>query len=214
MQVVEPRPAAAALAPTPRPSTVEPLDAGLVRLHLTVSRRLLAKLEAAKDALSHAKPGASSEEVLEACLDLLLAHQGKRKGLVEKPRKSSRPVTSGAIPAAVSREVWKRAGGRCEWKTDAGHECGSTVRLELDHIVPRAHGGPSTVENVRVLCRCHHDLMTRRMFGDAWIDRYARRRGSCRPPAPAREVRAGPTGCPIRSSPTPLRRPPDSPSSA
>ena len=45
---------------------VEPLDAEHVRLHLTVSRRFMAKLKEAKDALSHARPGASSEEVLEA----------------------------------------------------------------------------------------------------------------------------------------------------
>ncbi len=133
--------------------TVEPLDAENVRLHMTVSRRFLAKLEATKDALSHARPGASAEEVLEVCMDLLLAERAKRRGLVEKPRKTARPVTSDAIPAAVKREVWGRAGGRCEWPLDGGGVCASTLRLEFDHVVPRAHGGPSTIQNVRVLCR-------------------------------------------------------------
>jgi 5-methylcytosine-specific restriction endonuclease McrA len=164
-----------------------------------VSRRILAKLEAAKDALAHAKPNATSEEVLEACLDLLLATHAKRKGLVEKPRKTSRPVTSGAIPAAVSREVWQRAGGRCEWKLDSGHVCGSTVRLELDHIVPRAHGGPSTVGNVRVACRSHNLLAARRVFGDRWMDRYAPGRATTTVPAgPGRAAddRARPSATP------------------
>jgi hypothetical protein len=161
-------------------STVEPLDAERVRLHLTVSRRLLAKLEAAKDALSHAKPGASSEEVLEAALDLLLAQRAKRKGIVEKPRKTAAPAASPstAVPAAVRREVWKRSGGKCEWIFDSGERCGSTVRLELDHVTPRALGGPSTIDNARVLCKPHNLLAARRIFGDTCIERYSRRGAS------------------------------------
>jgi hypothetical protein len=47
-------------------SAAEPLTADLSRLHVTVSRRFLAKLEAARAALSHARPSASAEEILEA----------------------------------------------------------------------------------------------------------------------------------------------------
>ncbi len=49
-----------------------PLGAELSRLHVTVSRRFLEKLEAARAALSHSRPGASAEEILEAGLDLVL----------------------------------------------------------------------------------------------------------------------------------------------
>jgi hypothetical protein len=178
-----PVPAAASVAARSR--TVEPLDAENVRLHMTVSRRFLAKLEATKDALSHARPGASAEEVLEACMDLLLAERAKRKGLVEKPRKTARPVTSDAIPAAVKREVWGRAGGRCEWPLDGGGVCASTLRLEFDHVVPRAHGGPSTIQNVRVVCRAHNQLAARRIFGDDWMDRFTRKGSAIDAPPPA-----------------------------
>jgi len=65
--------------------TVEPLDAERVRLHMTVSRRFLAKLEETKDALSHARPGASAEEVLEACMDVLLAQRARRRAAVIIP---------------------------------------------------------------------------------------------------------------------------------
>jgi hypothetical protein len=41
-----------------------PLDAELRRLHITVSKRLLAKLELARDALAHSHPMASMEAVL------------------------------------------------------------------------------------------------------------------------------------------------------
>ena len=45
---------------------MEPLTGDLRRFHTTVSRRFLAKLAAARDALSHSHPGADTEAVLEA----------------------------------------------------------------------------------------------------------------------------------------------------
>jgi hypothetical protein len=166
------RPAA---APAPACEDVKPLDAERARLHVTVSRRFLEKLEAAKDALSHARPGASAEEILEAGLDLLLAETARRKGLVANPRETPRPSrTTDAVPAHVRRAVFTRAGGRCEWRLDSGEVCGCTTRLELDHVVPRARGGPSRIENLRVLCRPHNLLAARRAFGDAVMDRYSR----------------------------------------
>ncbi len=76
-----PRPTAPALD---RPA-VKPLDAERARVSMTVSRRLLDKLAAARDALSHSNPGASEEEILEVGLDLILQRHAKRRGLVEKP---------------------------------------------------------------------------------------------------------------------------------
>ncbi|HET7752599.1 MAG TPA: HNH endonuclease signature motif containing protein [Anaeromyxobacteraceae bacterium] len=306
-------PASAASAASPAPSPprapqrladeVQPLSADLRRLHVTVSRRFLAKLDAARDALSHSRAGSTTEDVLEAALDLLLQQQARRKGVVAKPRRTGRPldaatsgkrrereecaaagsgmrreereecaarVSSGGaaagsnvrpggaskgpaalssggaagtnaaldgasgepaqvasrnitdrsgqrrdpgrdgadgtntalgaasgepaaasrqlllaappgpppksdrIPASVRREVWKRDRGRCQWPLSSGGICGSTLRLEFDHIVPRARGGPSTIENLRVLCRVHNQHSARRAFGDEWMDRYGR----------------------------------------
>ena len=58
---------------------VEPLTGDLRRFHTTVTKRFLAKLAAARDALSHSHPGADTEAVLEAALDLLLAANDKKK---------------------------------------------------------------------------------------------------------------------------------------
>jgi hypothetical protein len=65
---------------------VEPLSADLRRLHVTVSRQFLEDLDAARDGLSHAIPGATTEQVLQAALRLLLEKQARARGLAKRPR--------------------------------------------------------------------------------------------------------------------------------
>jgi hypothetical protein len=48
-------------------------------------------------------------------------------------------------------EVGYRAGYRCEY---CGYpEAASSTPLEVDHIVPEAKGGPSTLDNLALCCR-------------------------------------------------------------
>ena len=179
-----------AAASSPRTIT-EPLTANLRRLHVTVSKRFTEKLEAARDALSHSHPGADVEAILEAGLDLVIERAAARKGLVKRPRTQRkapvpRPPSSETaepaevevkrtrhIPAAVRREVWTRDGGRCQFRLESGELCGSTHRLQFDHVRPVALGGESTVPNLRLACAAHNLLAARRVFGDALMDRYA-----------------------------------------
>ncbi len=77
---------------------VEPLTADLRRLHVTVTQLFLKKLNTARDGLSHAIPGATSEQVLEAALDLLLEKQARRRGLVKRRRKATPDASSAATP--------------------------------------------------------------------------------------------------------------------
>jgi hypothetical protein len=134
--------------PDAKPATVEPLTAYLRRLHLTVSKRLLGKLSAARDALAHSKPGATPEEILEAGLDLILAADAKRKALVAKPRKTPSPTTTDRVPAHMRRAVMQRDAGRCQATLASGGICGSTYRVQIGHYpVPRALGGLPTLGN-------------------------------------------------------------------
>jgi hypothetical protein len=167
-----------AAAPTPGPreerDRVEPLTAKSSRIHVTVSRGFLEKVEAARSALSHSMPDATLADVLEAGLDLVLAAHAKRKGLVAKPRKTPPPSTSDHIPAHVKRAVWERDGGRCAYPMPGGGVCASTHKLELDHLVARALGGKPTVENIGLRCRAHNLANARETFGDALMDVYTR----------------------------------------
>ncbi|HEY6005680.1 MAG TPA: HNH endonuclease [Anaeromyxobacter sp.] len=164
-------------APAPRPPDSEqPLTAELSRFHLTVSRQFMQTLERTKDALSHSHPGASTEEILMACMQAMLAKKAKQRGLVQRPLETPRPSRPDHIPAHVRRAVMKRSGGRCEWVFDNGERCNSTYQVECDHIIPKALGGRATVENTRAACRGHNQLAARRVFGDAFMDRFARTR--------------------------------------
>jgi hypothetical protein len=180
------------------PRTVaEPLTADLRRLHVTVSKRFMAKLDAARDALSHSRGGADAEAILEAGLDLLIERAAKRKGGT-RPKACTRPeaekLSSAVmgkkkarwegerpgdernpryIPAHVRREVWLRDGGRCQFRLENGELCGSKHRLQFDHVRPVALGGATSVDNLRLACAPHNLLAARRVFGDALMDRYA-----------------------------------------
>jgi 5-methylcytosine-specific restriction endonuclease McrA len=170
-------------APTPAPrSDAQPLTADLRRLHVTVSKRFMDKLEAARDALSHSHCGADVETILEAGLDLVIERAARRKGLVKRPRAQAKPVADDRdprqVPAAVRREVFLRDGGRCCWPTADGGICGSTHRVELDHIIPVARGGKSTFANLRVLCHAHNALAARQVYGTAWMARFTRSAGA------------------------------------
>jgi hypothetical protein len=176
-------PTAAAPAIPARPRDVEePLTAELSRYHLTVSRKFIAKLQETKDALSHSHAGASTEEILLACMELMLERKARQKGLVARPLETPRPSLTDHLPAHVRREVMKRSGGRCEWVFENGERCSSTDRVECDHIQPRALGGKATVENIRAACQPHNQLAARRVFGDELIDRYMRKRPGQSPP--------------------------------
>jgi 5-methylcytosine-specific restriction endonuclease McrA len=168
-------PPAAAAAARP-PDSEQPLTAELSRFHITVSRRFMETLEQTKDALSHSHPGGSTEEILMACMQLMLAKKAKQRGLVKRPLERPRPSRPDHIPAHVRRAVMERSGGRCEWVFDNGDRCSSTYQVECDHIHPKALGGRATVENTRSTCRPHNQLAARQVFGDALMDRFARRR--------------------------------------
>jgi 5-methylcytosine-specific restriction endonuclease McrA len=152
--------------------STEPLTAELCRLHLTVSKRFLAKLDGARAGESHARRGASSGDVLELGLDLLLERQARRRGETDRPQTNPRRSGPGHVPAAVRRAVWTRDGGKCQWPLSVGGVCGSTLRVQVDHVIPKALGGPSTVENCRLLCRMHNDLAARLVYGNDWMDAF------------------------------------------
>jgi hypothetical protein len=89
-----------------------------------------------------------------------------------RPRGRSRRV-----PAEVWRAVWARDGGHCVWPLQDGGVCGSTHKLQLDHIDGWALGGETTAERCRILCEGHNDRHARELYGDELMNRYTRPKG-------------------------------------
>ena len=56
---------------------------------------------------------------------------------------------------------WHHIRGRVREQERACRECGTTVDLTVDHIVPQSMGGTNDRDNLRVLCRsCHARIGT------------------------------------------------------
>ncbi len=176
----------------PRPASrasLEPVSADTYSLRATVDTAFKKELDQLKALLAHKFPAGDLGAVLREAVQCALEKHGKRKGAVEpsRTRKSPPPKERGAgeqarppsrdpIPAAVRREVWKRDAGQCAWQSHDGHRCASTWKLELDHIVPAALGGPSTIDNLRLCCHTHNQLHADQTFGRAHMDLFRRER--------------------------------------
>ncbi len=141
---------------------------------MTLSERgheLLRELEAL---LSHASAGVS--EIVERGLEVLLEQtKKKRTGATTRPRtpKANDSATSDEsrhVPAAVKDAVWARDGGQCTFTAADGHRCASRSYLQLHHLEPFALGGPTTIENLGLLCGVHNRLEADREYGRDFMD--------------------------------------------
>jgi 5-methylcytosine-specific restriction endonuclease McrA len=71
----------------------------------------------------------------------------------------------------VRREVYERERASCAYVGEGGRRCGSTLRLEYQHIVPFARGGPSTPASLTLYCKAHNLLQAKKDFGEQHIKR-------------------------------------------
>jgi hypothetical protein len=160
--------------PVRPPFRVEPVSKDQWLLQGRLADRVKQKIERARELASHAIPSGKWEEVIEAALDCYIEQLEKRRAArTEKPRAGKKePKNRRTISAEVRRSVSERDGGQCAWIGAEGHRCESRWQLEYDHIDP---AGPSTVENVRLLCRQHNLLHAERIYGKEHMDQFRRR---------------------------------------
>ncbi|HEX9291602.1 MAG TPA: HNH endonuclease, partial [Anaeromyxobacteraceae bacterium] len=179
-----PHEAAMPLAPATRP-TLQPVAEDTYSLRVTVDAAFKAELDELKALLSHKIPTGDLGAVLREAVRCAVEKHGKRKGAIvparKAPKKAREPQRAASsvkartvIPADVRRQVWKRDQGRCGWIGPDGRRCGSTWKLELQHVVEAALGGPSTVDNLALRCRGHNILDAEATFGRAHMARFRR----------------------------------------
>jgi hypothetical protein len=137
-----------------------------LRLGVNLSNEAVENLQRAKEILSHALPEGRAADVIAYVLEEFV----RRKDPTKK---------NGAPPAqSVTRKQVIRAGeGRCSYRSPiTGKVCGSRVRIERDHVRPRAMGGDDSPDNLRLLCRTHNQFMSERILGKEKATRWRRRK--------------------------------------
>ena len=161
----------------PRPIRFEPVSADDWFMHARLSDRVMAKMRRARELASHSNPSGEWEAVLEAMADCFIERQEKRRAAkTDKPRaKAKESSNPHYVAAEVQRIVWERDDGCCTWVAADGHRCGSRWQVEYDHIDPH---GPSTPENVRLLCRNHNRLHAEHCYGKEHMDQFRRQASS------------------------------------
>lgn len=92
--------------------------------------------------------------------------------------------TAATAARALTRRTSNRRGNRrndAQWRADCLELRGDWCRVphcphpqpvQMDHLIPRAHGGPSVVENGWPVCRRHHELKTGHLLlvDPTWLD--------------------------------------------
>jgi hypothetical protein len=79
--------------------------------------------------------------------------------------RKTRDFPATKLPRETQRQVFARDGHQCTFVSDDGVRCPARGRLQIDHILPRAKGGDDRIENLRLLCAAHNQLMAERHFG-------------------------------------------------
>lgn len=68
-------------------------------------------------------------------------------------------IHSRYVPVQTRGEVWRNSNGQCAYVDPlTKRRCQGTRHLEIDHIIPFAKGGPTTAENLRLLCSNQNKL--------------------------------------------------------
>jgi hypothetical protein len=98
------------------------------------------------------------------------AIEKRRFAATDRPRKQRKAAKGRHIPAEVKRQVRARDGGRCTFVAASGRRCEARGNLEFDHIEPVAHGGESTVANLRLRCRAHNQYEAEQVFGAGFME--------------------------------------------
>ena len=163
-----------------------------IEIRFVASTALMEKLKRFKELDSHVNANPAYCELFERLVDLVLKQKERKKEM----QKSNNPQTvqakisaakksmpevgsavreerSRTIPIAVKRAVLTRDQAACTFKNPVtGKTCGSTFRLQFDHIKPFAKNGDHSTENIRILCQNHNLLMAEKEFGWEKIRSY------------------------------------------
>ena len=162
------------------PDSLKPKGADAWCLTVSLDADQTAVLRRARELLSHSHPSASWGEVL---VHLAVDHAKRADPVARADRRAkqtTRRPSAKTDPCVISRAVrdavLARAGGACEFREPATRaRCGGRVRVEVDHVVPKALGGSDDLSNLSCLCAAHNRLKAALDLGPRWASAWKRR---------------------------------------
>ena len=140
-----------------------------IELRLGISEELLKKLRRVQD-LESKNVAASLEQALEAMAEGYLSkhdplEKAKRARQLFPGRVNSNPRV---IPAHLKHSVQKRDQAQCT-HSKSGKRCQERRWLDIHHVKPLSKGGETTLGNLILLCKAHHQLLHSGGFGGRFI---------------------------------------------
>jgi len=157
-----------------RPERARTVTPEHTELRLMADRELMARIERVREL----KGPLGLAEIFAKALDTYLDKQDPKRKRSQPERsvyarKASSAEPSRYVSTAVRRTVQLRSGGQCEFVDLKTHRrCESRTRLQLDHRIPFARGGQTTVENLRHLCPAHNQWAALRSFGPNFMGQF------------------------------------------
>jgi hypothetical protein len=136
---------------------VKPVSQTHSQITFVVSDEQIALFEKARCLLANSNPEMTWADLFEKVTEIALKKIDPLQRTVSPARKSQEPNRR-APNTFLKFELFKKAGGKCE-------NCGSTYRLNYDHIDPWMLGGETTAQNMRLLCRNCNERHRIKVFG-------------------------------------------------
>jgi hypothetical protein len=142
-----------------------------IELHMIEDDALREKLTQLGGRYAHSDPHISLEQLLHKICDEVLVEDKRSKAKTKSNLPSAPKVKANVVvtprknTAEIYRQVWQRDNHKCT-------NCRSTYAIEVDHIVPRAVGGESTLENLRLLCRSCNQRAAVEHFGVGKMEKF------------------------------------------
>jgi hypothetical protein len=145
----------------------------MFEIRFAADEELMELIRWLKSHLSHKYPkGASFLEIFKYAMTYVREREdlSRRK---ENTRKTTAKTDTRYIPEAIKQRVWKKYNGKCAFVGTNGRRCNSEHLLQFDHYpVPYARGGPSTANNLRLLCAKHNKHTAELTYGKRHMKKF------------------------------------------
>ena len=148
------REVAATLSSPALKEKLKPVGGEMSELRLILPERMRIKLERLVEIR-----GCSMLEAFEFAMEETLKRHDPLRKAERNLGKIKQARSSRNVAAHVKHEVVTRDKARCTFLHSDGTRCENQRWLHAHHIKPRSHGGPNTVENLRLLCSQHYKAM-------------------------------------------------------